>query len=279
MAITFNERSVDAQSFGVNASRQRLLSEARVKGTRVLLDRWTLGPGAVIELGLAERDLAWFQLLEGEANLSSAAGSQTLTADHVAFLPPGFRGTLAARNDATVLYAEVPDAARFDPRLAAQAPRFGVTDWTREPVLDSEHDARKRIYLITPGLFGTKAIKGEMILYPPSTECPNHHHEGAEHFMYVLAGGGKAWANEQPFPVKKGDLIWYANRERHYLKSDPLEGMRFVEYFVPGECTTVWAPGAQVCIWRPTGKDIRGRPPARDISRHSSRDFAIPQDV
>jgi len=279
MAITFNERSVDALSFGVNASRQRLLSEARVKGTRVLLDRWTLGPGAVIELGLAERDLAWFQLLEGEANLSSAAGSQTLTADHVAFLPPGFRGTLAARNDATVLYAEVPDAARFDPRLAAQGPRFGVTDWTREPVLDSEHDARKRIYVITPGLFGTKAIKGEMILYPPGTECPNHHHEGAEHFMYVLAGGGTAWANEQPFHVKKGDLIWYANRERHYLKSDPLEGMRFVEYFVPGECTTVWAPGAQVCIWRPTGKDIRGRTPARDIAKHSSADFAIPQDV
>ena len=214
-----------------------------------------------------------------EAALASAASSQSLSADHVAFLPPGFRGTLAARSDAVVLYAEVPDAVRFDPQLVVQPPQLKIVDWTREPVLDSEHDARRRIYLVTPKLFGTKAIRGEMILYPPGTECPNHHHEGAAHFMVVLAGGGTAWANEQPFRVNMGDLIWYANRERHYLKSDPLEGMRFVEYFVPGECTTVWAPGAQVCIWRPTGKDIRGRTPAREIARHSSRDFAIPQDV
>jgi quercetin dioxygenase-like cupin family protein len=279
MAVTFSERAVDAQSFGVNAYRQRLLTEARVKGTKVLLDRWTLGPGAMIELGLAACDLAWLQLLEGEAALASAAGSQTLTVDQVAFLPPGFRGTLSAHGDAVVLYAEVPDAARLDPQLAAEPPQLRIVDWTREPVLDSEHDARKRIYVVTPGLFGTKAIKGEMILYPPGTECPSHHHEGAEHFMYVLAGGGTAWANERPFHVKKGDLIWYADRERHYLKSDPLEGMRFVEYFVPGECTTVWAPGAQVCIWRPTGKDICGRTPVREIARHSSADFATPQDV
>jgi quercetin dioxygenase-like cupin family protein len=279
MAVTFNERSVDAQSFGVHAYRQRLLTEARVKGTRVLLDRWTLGPGAVIELGLAESELAWLQLLEGEAVLSSIAGSQPLSADHVAFLPPGFLGTLTPHNEATVLYAEVPDAARFDPQLTAQASKLRVVDWTREPVLDSEHDARKRIYLVTPRLAATKAVKGEMIIYPPGTECPNHHHEGAEHFMYVVAGGGTAWANERPFHVKKGDLVWYADRERHYLKSDPLEGMRFVEYFVPGEVTTIWAPGAQVCTWRPTGKDIRGRTPAREIARHSSRDFAIPRDV
>jgi hypothetical protein len=55
--------------------------------------------------------------------------------------------------------------------------------------------------------------------------------------------------------------------------------MRFVEYFVPGECTTVWAPGASVCTWQPTGKDIRGRKPVREIRAHSSRDFTVPQDV
>lgn len=279
MAVTFNQRAVEVQSFGVNAYRQRLLTEARVKGTRVLLDRWTLGPGAVIELGLGARDLAWFQLLEGEAMLSSAAGSQLLTAAHVAVLPPGFRGTLAAHNDAIVLCAEVPDAARFDPQILARPPQLRIVDWTREPVLDSEHDARKRIYLVTPRLSGTRAVKGEMIIYPPGTEAANHHHEGAEHFMVVLAGSGTAWANEQPFHVKSGDLIWYADRERHYLKSDPMEEMRFVEYFVPGECTTIWAPGASVCTWRPTGTDIRGRTPAREIAKHSSRDFTIPQDV
>lgn len=279
MAITFNERAVDAQSFGVNAYRQRLLTDARVKGTNVLLDRWTLGPGAVIELGIAARDLAWFQLLEGEAMLASAASSQLLTAAHVAFLPPGFRGTLAAHHDAVVLYAEAPDAARFDPDLVANPPRLRIVDWTHEPVLDSEHDARKRIYIVTPRLFGTKAIKGEIIIYPAGTEAANHHHEGAEHFMYVLAGSGTAWANERPFHVKKGDLICYGDRERHYLKSDPREEMRFVEYFVPGEYRTIWAPGAAVCTWTPTGRDIRGGKPAREIARHSSALVESPRDV
>ena len=279
MAITFNERAVDSQAFGVNAWRQRLLTEARVKGTSVLLDRWMLGRGAVIELGISARDIAWFQLLDGEATLSSADGAHALTASHVAFLPPGFRGMLAAHNDATVIYAEVPDAARFDARLPAVSLPVRIVDWTQEPVLDSEHDARKRIYLVTPKLTGTKAVKGEMIIYPAGTEASNHHHEGAEHFMYVLAGSGTAWANERPFHVKAGDLIWYADRERHYLKSDPHEEMRFVEYFIPGECTTVWAPGASVCTWTPTGKDILGRPPARAIARHSSQDFSVPQDV
>jgi hypothetical protein len=41
---------------------------------------------------------------------------------------------------------------------------------------------------VTPKLAGTKAIKGEMIIYPPGTAAANHHHEGAEHFMYVLRG-------------------------------------------------------------------------------------------
>jgi len=279
MAVHFNERAVDAEPFGVHAYRQHLLTEARVHGTNILLDRWTLGPGAMIELGIAGRDLAWFQILEGEAMLSSTQGSQLLTESHIVFLPPGFRGTLGTRKDAVVLYAEVPDAARFDPALVDNPPQLKVIDWTREPVLDSEHDARKRIYVVTPKLFGTKAIKGEMIIYPAGTEASNHHHEGAEHFMYVLTGSGTAWANEQPFHVKRGDLIWYNDRERHYLKSDPREEMRFVEFFVPGEYKTVWAPGAAICTWAPSGKDIKGGTPVREIAKHSSALAASPGDV
>ena len=279
MAITFNERSVDAEPFGVNAYCQRLLVDARVKGTNILLERWTLEHGATIELNISSRDLAWFQLLDGDATLSSAEGKHTLTDAHIVFLPPGFRGTLGTRSDATVLYAEVPDAARFDKALLDQPPAMRIVDWTQEPVLDSEHDARKRIYVVTPKLFGTTAIKGEMIIYPAGTQASNHHHEGAEHFMYVLSGSGTAWANEKPFHVKKGDLIWYANEERHYLKSDPAAEMRFVEFFVPGVFKTIWAPGASVCTWNPTGRNIRGEAAARMIASHRGDAATAPQDV
>ena len=279
MAEVVNESAVAAEPFAVHARRQRLLSEDRVKGTRVRLERWTFTPGASAELEVAAGSVAWFQVLEGGAALTHAGGAERLTSAHIVFLPPRFNGALASSGGAVLLYAEVPDAGRFDPELAKRPPRLRVVDWTREPVLDSQHDARKRIYVLTPGLSGTRAIKGEMIIYPPGTEASNHHHEGAEHFMYVTRGRGTAWANEKPFPVKQGDLIHYADRERHYLKSEGAEDMVFVEFFVPGEYQTIWAAGAPVCTWLPTGRDIKGRKPAREIGAHSSALVESPQDV
>ena len=279
MAFVVNAERVATEPFGVNAKRQRLLTEAQVKGTKVQLDRWTLAPGASAEIGVPAGNLAWFQMLEGEAALTHSGGEERLTPAHIVLLPPRLRGTLASRAGAALLYAEVPDAGRFDPEFSKNPPALRVVDWTHEPVLDSQHDARKRIYVVTPKLFGTKAIKGEMIIYPPGTVAANHHHEGAEHFMYVTRGRGTAWVNESPFPVKKGDLIHYADRERHYLRSEGDEDMVFVEFFVPGEYRTIWAPGAAVCTWLPTGRDIRGLKPAREITAHSSALVDSPQDV
>ena len=182
MAITFNESSVGGEPFGAGVLRPRLLTGQRVEGTRILLDRLALGAGSVAPVEIGPRSLGWFQMLGGTATLTDVAGGATdiaLGDSHVAFLPPGFRGTLASSGGAQVLFAEVPSAADLDPKLCSEPPPLRVIDWRREPVLDSEHDARKRIYLVTPKLFGTTAIKGEMIIYPPGTSAANHHHEGA----------------------------------------------------------------------------------------------------
>jgi mannose-6-phosphate isomerase-like protein (cupin superfamily) len=214
--------------------------------------------------------LAWFQILVGGAALERADGRDEVTQDHVVFLPPGFDGALASAAGATLLFATVPDAARFDPAFGTQPLVLRIVDWTREPVLQSEHDARKRIYLVTPKLFATKAIKGEMIIYPPGTEAANHHHQGAAHFMYILGGRGTCYANEQPFGVRMGDIVYYGDCERHYLRSDPEVEMRFVEFFVPGQYKTVWVEEAKVCAWIPQGRNIRGEKAAREIQAHTS---------
>ena len=278
MAVTVNEDTIAAEPVSAGVTRQRLMTTASNKNTSVLLDRLLLAAGATHALKIAAGNLAWFQVLEGAAVLAHAGGSTALTEAHIAFAPPAFTGTLSSKNGAVLLYAEVPDAARFDPQVKTNPPQMRIVDWTQEPVLDSEHDARKRIYMVTPKLFGTHAIKGEMIIYPAGTQAANHHHEGAEHFMYVLTGAGTAWANEQPFAVRKGDLIWYADRERHFLKSDDAAEMRFVEFFVPGVFKTTWAPGASVCTWTPTGRNIRGGAAAREIAHHRA-DAGTPQDV
>jgi quercetin dioxygenase-like cupin family protein len=279
MATIFNQDTVAGENSDGGASRQRLLTTARVPGTAILLDRLTLQAGGELALTVPATSLAWLQVLDGNVTLTHGGDRQTLTVAHVAFLPPGFAGALSAGDGATLLYGEIPEAARLDPRFAQEPPQFRVTDWTREPVLDSEHDARKRIYLVTPKLFGTKAVKGEMIIYPPGTAAANHHHEGAEHFMYVLRGHGTVYANEQPFPVRQGDVIYYPDRERHFLEAAKDEEMVFAEFFAPAEHKTVWVNPAEVCTWLPTGRDIRGRQPAREIEAHRSDQVASPQDV
>jgi quercetin dioxygenase-like cupin family protein len=279
MATILNESAVAAEPEARGVARQRLLTEERVSGTRILLDRLTVAPGGAARLTVPAHGLAWFQMLDGEAALTRDGNRETLTDAHVAFLPPGYAATLSSGGGAVLLYGEIPNAASLDPALIKNPPAFRVVDWTHEPVLDSEHDARKRIYLVTPKLFGTKAVKGEMIIYPPGTAAANHHHVGTEHFMYVLRGRGTVYANEQPFPVAKGDVIYYPDLERHYLEAAPKEELVFAEFCVPGEFKTVWVDESQICTWRPTGRDIRGEVPAREIKAHSSAEVLSPGDV
>ena len=279
MAITINESTVAAENIAAKVKRQRLLTAKHTPDGKVLLDRLTVEAGGTHALHIGAGDLAWVQILEGSVTLAHGGATESLTHAHIAFLPPGFSGTLATQTGVTLIHATVPSAARFDAAFTKSPPKFKIIDWTREPVLDSEHDARKRIYVVTPKLFGTKAIKGEMIIYPPGTQASNHHHEGAAHFMYVLKGKGTAYANESPIAVRKGDLIYYDDRERHYLRSEGSEEMAFVEFFVPGEYKTIWAPGAAICTWTPTGRSISGAKPVREIAKHSSADVASPVDV
>jgi quercetin dioxygenase-like cupin family protein len=281
MAITFNERTIAAQTVGIGVTRQPLLTEARVPNSRIRLDLWALAARAVAPAEIDARSVGWFQVLEGTLTLSEAGSdtSHALGDSHVVFLPPGFRGTLSSQTGARLLYAQVPEAAAIDPNLTSAPPPLRVVDWRREPVLDSEHDARKRIYLVTPKLFGTTAVKGEMIIYPPGTMAANHHHEGAEHFMYMLSGRGIAHANEEPFPVQAGDVVWFADHERHFFISEGDQDMVFVEFFAPGQYKTVWAPGASVCTWIATGRDIGGNVPAREIRSHSSANKEAQVDV
>lgn len=279
MAVSFNESGIRHEPAGDGATRQRLLSREQQPTTNILLDRITLAKGGAFELAVAASDIGWFQMLEGKLTLSLSGRTEELTDGHVAFLPPGACAKLRAEAGAKLLCATVPDAGRFDTSFATSPPPYRSIDWRCEPVLDSQHDARKRIYLVTPKMFGTKVLKGEMIIYPKGTMAANHHHEGAEHFMYILRGRGTAWASEQPFPVRAGDLVYYHDLERHYLKADDDSELVFSEFFVPGEYKTIWVNENEVCTWLPTGRDIRGEKPVREIKAHSSAEFASPADV
>ena len=278
MAIHFNQSTIAPIVTADGVARQPLLNKQRVPDILFELDRLTISSGGHKALALAPGELAWFQMIDGTATMHTAGRTLSIAASHIGLLPPGFEGTLSSDAGATLLFALVPDVQKLDPGISREPPIFRVLDWQDEPLLESEHDARKRIYLVTPKMFGIRAMRGEMIIYPPGTAAANHHHVGAEHFMYVLRGRGTVYANEKPFPVRAGDVIYYPDRERHYLEAPATQEMVFAEFFSPGEFKTVWVDESQICTWRPTGRDIRGQTPAREIKRHSVAE-PHPEDV
>lgn len=243
----------------------RLLTPEVIGNDQIELDRVAIAAGGSLAVVLDEHMIGWLQVLDGAGDLEGTA----LTDKHIAYLPLGFSGAFRAGDaDTRILLARVPDAARFDDAIADMPSGLRHVDWTREPVLQSEHDARTRVYMATPALAGTSAFKGEMISYPPRTAAPEHHHVGAEHFQYVVAGEGTAMLDGTAHRLRAGDVLYNYQHEPHSFINETDRDFVFVEFFVPGPCETVWSPGANLCAWLPTGVDSEGNKPVRDIGYH-----------
>ena len=251
MTIAFNQATVAAEPAGHGVVRQRLLTDERVTGTNVLLERLTLEAGTTIQLEPTATSLIWLHLLAGEAKLDTLYTNQ-MTDTHSAFLPPGFSGSLSTENGASLLYAEVLNGGGSD------LPRLMVVNWTREPVFKSERDARKRIALVSDEVCSTKAIKIEMVIYPPGSGSASHHQAGAAFFMYVMDGRGTAATKDQSFSLQRGDLIYFPHREQRSINAADNSELRFLAFYVPGEFKTVWADPREASAWRSTRLDING---------------------
>ncbi|NNE83514.1 MAG: cupin domain-containing protein [Alphaproteobacteria bacterium] len=267
MPIIVRGAEVAAEAVGAGVTVKSLLSPENTGSDNVLLNLMTFEKGAGFNLDLDGDAFGWLQVLEGSGTLSGYG--EELVPNGVTYMPLGYSGSFNAAVDGTqLLVATVPDAARFDPDVADTPKELRTTDWSHEPVLQSEHDARTRIYMATRTLTGTGAYRGEMIRYPVGTEAPAHHHEGAEHFQYILSGGGTAILGGETCELSAGDVLYNYEHEVHSFVNNSDAELVFVEFFVPGSCKTIWAPGANPCAWLPTDADIMGRPPSRDISYH-----------
>lgn len=243
-------------------SREWVISPGRLPDDRLSLELVRLEPGAAIAVATDADELAWYQVLSGRLSVDG----EPTDADWVGMVAGGRRATLAAEEHAQVVVARVPRAAEYDAGVRDGLARR--VDWSTEPVLESEHDSRRRIYLASTGLWGTEAVKGEMIVYPPGAAGAAHHHEGAEHFQYVLAGVGVAVLEGEEVELRAGDLLYNLENEVHWFANRSDEDFVFVEFFVPGQNRTVWVPGANVCGWNPTAVDVKGRPAARLLAYH-----------
>lgn len=278
MGMHVNRDDVVPEVLPNGAARRRLIGEKSVPGTQCRFDVLTIDAGGSLELRLPRRGVAWAQVLNGTLAVRGGGENRVLGDSHLLFLANAFSGRLASDAGTELILLEIPDASRFEPESGSELPQITSIDLGLEPMLQSEHDERTRIYVATHKLFGTRALIGELVAFPPGTVSQNHHHVGAEHFQYVLRGEATVYLNETPRRLRAGDLLYKHDLERHYCENDGSGELVFVEFFVPAEYETVWVDPERSCAWSPTGKSALGGVPSRHIATHTS-DGSYHRDV
>ena len=248
-------------------SRKLLLNRHETGDSRLEINKYIVDSEAEIELNLEKDSLSWFHALtEGIMIDSVTFDKQSL------LVLKGDNKTVIQNSGssiAEILLCTVPKVSRFLGAGEAIPFKTHSVDWSVEPVLLSEFDSRKRIYLASPGLWqGLSCVKGEMIIYPKGGTAPLHHHENAEHFQYIMEGTGTVTFENTEHIVEKGDVLYFFENEVHSFENKDADEFVFAEFFVPGDYKTIWAKDANVCTWLPTGKDLRGRKAARHIEKH-----------
>lgn len=243
-----------------------LLDEGLINSDYCVVRRLKLPAGATQDIETQADALDWFMVLSGQGRF----GDEAVGDNSVCMAYQGTKFEIETKSDMEILWTSVQRASRFDPDNGEQKPGLKIVDWSHEPILQSEHDTRKRVYVTTPGLMGTGAIKAEIITYPAGAMAPEHHHEGAEHFQFVLSGEGTAVLNGEHQAMKAGDILYNFEHELHWFftSAKAAQDFVFVELFIPGHCKTVWANDANACAWLPTGKDSTGSTPVREIGYH-----------
>ena len=267
MTLLIKGRTIAEHEVRKGVSRKLLLNRHETGDSRLEINKYIIDSEAEIELNLEKDSLSWFHALTEGIKIDSV----TLDKQSLLVLKGDNKTVIqnSGSSIAEILLCTVPKVSRFLGAGEAIPFKKHSIDWSVEPVLLSEFDSRKRIYLASPGLWqGLSCVKGEMIIYPRGGTAPLHHHENAEHFQYIMEGTGTVTFDNSEHIVEKGDILYFFENEVHAFENKDADEFVFAEFFVPGSYKTIWAKDANVCTWLPTGKDLRGRKAARHIEKH-----------
>ena len=246
-------------------STKKLLHEKSLPDKRMTLEVLNMDRNSEFVIENSETSVSWVQILEGEINIDQ----HSLSKEHLVFFPLYFSSKIKAKSNSKIVYVSIPNAKSFDESLEFNEQKsMQIINWFKEPVLNSEFDNRKRIYVMSEALANTSVAKGEIIIYPPNTSAPEHHHVGAEHFQFMMSGEAIAVLEGQEHKLEAFDLLYNFENENHYFYNNSNSEFVFVEFFVPGDYKTIWSKNANVCTWLPTGKNYLGDTPSRNIEKH-----------
>jgi mannose-6-phosphate isomerase-like protein (cupin superfamily) len=84
-------------------------------------------------------------------------------------------------------------------------------------------------------VFGNaRAQAAEMVISPGEAEgSPENRHQGADQWLYVVAGTGLALVNGQRYTLRPGTLLLIEHHDTHEVKNTGRELLRTLNVYVP----------------------------------------------
>lgn len=116
--------------------------------------------------------------------------------------------------------------------------------------MSSQHDGRSKRVLINEALIpDSDGLLIDVVTYGPEVACPEHYHEGTDHFFYILSGEGVLEVEGEEYDVEQGTVAWIGEGDRHRLFAREGQEMEVFEYFSEGDHDTTFF--GEECTWRP----------------------------
>jgi len=231
--IAFSSLSWHERSTGVALA---VLVDQRRQGSReMLVELCRLGRGGTMEVAVPAGSDEYLFTLAGDVGLAGPDGHHALGPGVFASLREAERYTLAGSGDDEGLVLSVvapPPGTRRD--LPGARGGTLVTRVVDLPVVDERESGKRRVYLVTEGTTGSKRAHGMIVAYRGDTVTPNHFHPDAESLFVFLEGKGIVLVDNREIVVGPGQAAYFGRGDRHALRSAGAEGMRFLEFHIPG---------------------------------------------
>ena len=243
---------------------KNLLRQDDLDDSRITIDYYQLSNGAQLDYLNKDSDISWIQILSGGIKISDG----DLNKDHIVLVKGKKEMQFSASSDTDLAITKINNYKIFESDASdAFDSQISIINWGNEPILKSEHDDRKRVYLLSELLAGTDSVKGELIIYPKNTSCPEHYHVGAQHYQLITEGEVIAVLDGKE--TKLENMMFYIILRMNRIGFIQMKKLRFCRIFVPGENKTVWTKTTNVCTWSPMGVDINGQSPSRHIEKRA----------
>jgi mannose-6-phosphate isomerase-like protein (cupin superfamily) len=84
-------------------------------------------------------------------------------------------------------------------------------------------------------IFGNaRAQAAEMVIPPGDAEGdPRNRHRGADQWLFVVSGRGRAWVNGRRHPLRAGALLLIERGDRHEIRNTGRALLRTLNFYAP----------------------------------------------